>query len=324
MQHTLTFTRPDNTTPIVVKVPTNTLLADAAQMAGLDIGQPCGGQGRCGRCAVQVTQGIVRRRSALRLSPESIEQGYALACQTVVEGDVAITIPPQEKIERKLTTDRVAAEVTVPVGYEYLQDQTVRRIHLRLNPPTMEDQTDDWARLQTALRLQANVGKVNVSLALIQSIGDVLRAGEWNVTAVLEYPLEDTDQPLRLISLQPGFVDEYSPLWGMAVDIGTTTVSVWLVDLVTGQVKAQVAEYNGQIARGEDVISRIMYAGKGNGREEMRQRVLDTINKLIETACKRVNAKPEEVVKATIAGNSNDNGDDNDDNDDNHNSNDKD
>ncbi|OIN93772.1 MAG: hypothetical protein AUJ21_05530 [Anaerolineae bacterium CG1_02_58_13] len=90
----------------------------------------------------------------------------------------------------------------------------------------------------------------------------------------------------------------------MAVDIGTTTVSVWLVDLVTGQVKAQVAEYNGQIARGEDVISRIMYAGKGNGREEMRQRVLDTINKLIETACKRVNAKPEEVVKATIAGNS--------------------
>ena len=304
MQHTLTFTRPDNTTPIVVKVPTNTLLADAAQMAGLDIGQPCGGQGRCGRCAVQVTEGIVRRRSTLRLSPESIEQGYALACQTVVEGDVAITIPPQEKIERKLTTDRVAAEVTVPVGYEYLQDQTVRRIHLRLNPPTMEDQTDDWARLQTALRLQANVGKVNVSLALIQSIGDVLRAGEWNVTAVLEYPLEDTDQPLRLISLQPGFVDEYSPLWGMAVDIGTTTVSVWLVDLVTGQVKAQAAEYNGQIARGEDVISRIMYAGKGNGREEMRQRVLDTINKLIETACKRVNAKPEEVVKATIAGNS--------------------
>ena len=303
MQHILTFTTPDEKS-VTVKAATGTLLSDAAQMAGLDIGQPCGGQGRCGRCAVQVTEGIVRRRSALRLSPESIEQGYALACQTVVEGDVAIYIPPQEKIERKLTTDRVAAEVTVPAGYEYLQDQTVRRIHLRLNPPTMEDQTDDWARLQTALRLQANVGKVNVSLALIQSIGDVLRAGEWNVTAVLEYPLEDTDQPLRLISLQPGFVDEYSPLWGMAVDIGTTTVSVWLVDLVTGQVKAQVAEYNGQIARGEDVISRIMYAGKGNGREEMRQRVLDTINKLIETACKRVNAKPEEVVKATIAGNS--------------------
>ncbi len=273
-------------------------------MAGLDIGQPCGGQGRCGRCAVQVTEGIVRRRSALRLSPESIEQGYALACQTVVEGDVAIYIPPQEKIERKLTTDRVAAEVTVPAGYEYLQDQTVRRIHLRLNPPTMEDQTDDWARLQTAFRLQYGMERVACSVSQLRKMGAVLRDGDWQVTAVIETSGLSDHATIRLIDLLPGRVDEFSPLWGVAVDIGTTTVSVWLVDLVTGQVKAQVAEYNGQIARGEDVISRIMYAGKGNGREEMRQRVLDTINKLIETACKRVNAKPEEVVKATIAGNS--------------------
>jgi len=303
MQHILTFTTPDEKS-VTVKAATGTLLSDAAQMAGLDIGQPCGGQGRCGRCAVQVTEGIVRRRSALRLSPESIEQGYALACQTVVEGDVAITIPPQEKIERKLTTDRVAAEVTVPVGYEYLQDQTVRRIHLRLNPPTMEDQTDDWARLQTAFRLQYGMERVACSVSQLRKMGAVLRDGDWQVTAVIETSGLSDHATIRLIDLLPGRVDEFSPLWGVAVDIGTTTVSVWLVDLVTGQVKAQVAEYNGQIARGEDVISRIMYAGKGNGREEMRQRVLDTINKLIETACKRVNAKPEEVVKATIAGNS--------------------
>ena len=138
-----------------VEVPTGSLVAEAIQLAGLEITQPCGGQGRCGRCAVQVTEGNVRRRSTLRLSPDDVEQGYALACQTVVEGDVAIYVPPQEKIERRLTTDRVVAEVTVPVDYEYLQDQTVRRVHLRLNPPTMEDQTDDWSRLQTALRLQA-------------------------------------------------------------------------------------------------------------------------------------------------------------------------
>ena len=303
MQHILTFTTPDEKS-VTVKAATGTLLSDAAQMAGLDIGQPCGGQGRCGRCAVQVTEGIVRRRSALRLSPESIEQGYALACQTVVEGDVAIYIPPQEKIERKLTTDRVAAEVTVPAGYEYLQDQTVRRIHLRLNPPTMEDQTDDWARLQTAFRLQYGMERVACSVSQLRKMGAVLRDGDWQVTAVIETSGLSDHATIRLIDLLPGRVDEFSPLWGVAVDIGTTTVSVWLVDLVTGQVKAQVAEYNGQIARGEDVISRIMYAGKGNGREEMRQRVLDTINKLIETACKRVNAKPEEVVKATIAGNS--------------------
>jgi uncharacterized 2Fe-2S/4Fe-4S cluster protein (DUF4445 family) len=308
MQHTITFTQPDSPTPIVVQVPTNTLLADAAHMAGIDVGQPCGGQGRCGRCAVQVLDGSVRRRSTLRISTEAIEQGYALACQTVVEGDVAIYVPPQEKIERKLTTDRVVAEVTVPEGYEYLNDQTVRRVHLELTPPSMDDQTDDWSRLQTAFRLQQRFENVTCSLSLLQRMGDILRAGEWNVTAVVDVAniLEssESNKSVRLIDLQPSLVDEYSPLWGAAIDIGTTTVSLWLVDLVTGQVRAQVAEYNGQIARGEDVISRIMYASKNGGGQDLRDRVLDTINHLAEIACKRVNAKPENIVKATIAGNS--------------------
>ena len=100
MEHTVTFTTEDYKTATVT-VPTNTMLADAAHIAGIDIGQPCGGQGRCGRCAVQVTDGNVRRRSTLRLSPADVEQGYALACQTVVEGDVSIYVPPQEKIETR-------------------------------------------------------------------------------------------------------------------------------------------------------------------------------------------------------------------------------
>jgi len=127
-------------------------------------------------------------------------------------------------------------------------------------------------------------------------MGAILRDGDWKVTAVLEKN--------RLIDLQPDLVDETTPLWGAAIDIGTTTVSLWLVDLVSGKVQAQVAEYNGQIARGEDVISRIIYASKNGGSDDLRQRVLDTINSLLELACKRVKAKPNEVVKATISGNS--------------------
>ncbi len=306
MEHTLTFTGENiNAT---IKVPTNTLLADAAQLAGIDIGQPCGGQGRCGRCAVQVRQGNVRRRSTLRLSPADVEQGYALACQTTLEGDVSIYVPPQEKIERRLTTDRVAAEVTVPADYEYPFAQTVRRVQLSLNSPSMDDQTDDWSRLQTALRLQHQFENVSASLRTLRSLGNVLREGEWQVTAVIE-TFPGTPQACRLINLLPGHADEYSPLWGIAVDIGTTTVTLWLVDLVMGQVRAQVAEYNGQIARGEDVISRIIFSGKNGGGDELRQRVLDTINGLLDTACKRVKlpegrVAPDQVVKATIAGNS--------------------
>ena len=309
MEHTVTFTLPDSQTPIVVRVPTNTLLADAAQLAGIDIGQPCGGQGRCGRCTVQVTAGQVRRRSALRLSDADIAEGYALACQTVVEGDAAVFVPPQEKIERRLTTDRVVGEVSVPLDYDYQTDQTIRRVHLTLTPPSMDDQTDDWSRLQIAFRLQHRLEKVDISLPLLQKIGSVLREGEWEVTAILETSGHPDDAATRLIDLRPKHEDEYSPLWGIAVDIGTTTVSLWLVDLITGKVRAQVAEYNGQIARGEDVISRIMYASKGDGGQEMRQRVLDAINNLLETACKRIKldegkVTPDQVVKATIAGNS--------------------
>jgi len=302
--HTITFTLADSATT-AVQVPTGTLVAEAARQAGVEIGQPCGGQGRCGRCIVQVTEGAVRRRSTLRLANEDLEQGFALACQTVIEGDVAAFIPPQEKIERRLTTDRVAAEVSVPPTYDYSYTQTVRRVHLNLKPPSTDDQTDDWGRLETSLRTQLGINAASISLGLMQKMSTIVREGKWRVTAVLAVDRgEQEPGPARIVMLQPGHVDEYSPLWGIAVDIGTTTVTLWLVDLVSGQVRAQVAEYNGQIARGEDVISRIVFTGKAGGGDEMRALVLGTINGLLDTACKRVKASPQEVVKATIAGNS--------------------
>jgi len=288
-----------------VRVPTGTLLIDAAHQAGADIMQPCGGQGRCGRCAVQITSGSVRRRSTLRLSNEDVDLGYALACQSIVEDDVLVYVPPQEKIERRLTTDRTVAEVTVPVGYDYHQVQTIQRVLLELEPPSMDDQIDDWSRLTTALRQQAGIDNVQVSLGLLKRIGNVLRDGNWQVTAILDSHAWDCpDCPVRLIDVLPGHAGDDEPLWGAAIDIGTTTVSLWLVDLVSGQVRAQVAEYNGQIARGEDVISRIIFASKNGGGEQMKGLVLETINKLLETACKRTQIDPSNIVKATISGNS--------------------
>jgi len=300
--HKVTFSIENNEKPVVATVPTGTLLSEAARRAGVEIGQPCGGQGRCGRCAVQVSSGNVRRRSTLRLSPQAIDDGYALACQSVVEGDAGIFVPLQEKIVRNLTTDRTAAEVTVPVDYDFATSQTFKRIPLTLTPPSMDDQTDDWSRVQIALRTQANVDKVNVSLNSLRYIGKMLRDCEWKVTAILE--TDPSGGPARLVNLLPCRSKETDPLWGVAIDIGTTTVSLWLVDLITGKVRAQVAEYNGQIARGEDVISRIIYASKNGGENEMRELVLDTIDQLLVTACKRLNARPAEVVKATITGNS--------------------
>lgn len=310
MQHTITFSNPGDTPPTIVQVPTNTLLTDAARLAGIEIGQPCGGQGRCGRCAILIKDGQTRSRSTLRLSDEDVAQGYALACQTVVEGDVSVYVPPQEKIERRLTTDRVVAAVEVPYDYDYQTSQPIHRYNLTVTPPSMDDQTDDWSRLKTTLRVQHGFQEINCSIQQLRTLGDVIRTSDWNITLILEQSESETEvRSGRLLDIRPGLEDEFSPIWGCAIDIGTTTVSLWLVDLVTGKVHAQVAEYNSQIARGEDVISRIMFANKNGGAAEMRQRVLDTINGLVETACKRVKTddgfvRPENIVKATIAGNS--------------------
>ncbi len=300
--HKVTFIVENIKDPVVASIPAGTLLSDAARQAGVEIGQPCGGQGRCGRCTVKVSSGNVRRRSTLRLSQQAIEEGYALACQSVVEGDATVFVPLQEKIERTLTTDRVAAEVTVPADYDFAVSQTYKRIPLTLTPPSMDDQTDDWSRIQTALRTQAHVDRVHVSLNSLRYIGKMLRDCEWKVTAILE--IDPSGGPARLVNLLPCHFNQNDPLWATAIDIGTTTVSLWMVDLITGKVRAQVAEYNGQIARGEDVISRIIYASKNGGEKEMRELVLETIDQLLIKACKRLNIRPAEVVKATIAGNS--------------------
>jgi uncharacterized 2Fe-2S/4Fe-4S cluster protein (DUF4445 family) len=300
--HKVTFTIEDTSAPIVASIPAGILLSDAARQAGVEIGQPCGGQGRCGRCAVQVTAGNVRRRSTLRLSPKAVEDGFALACQSVVEGDASVFVPLQEKIARTLTTDRIAAEVSVPADYNFATSQTFKRIPLTLTPPSMDDQTDDWSRIQTALRTQANIDNINISLNGLRNIGTMLRECNWEVTVIIE--TDPHGGPARLVKVLPCHVNESEPLWGVAIDIGTTTVSLWMVDLITGRVRAQVAEYNGQIARGEDVISRIIFASKNGGEKEMRELILETIDQLLIKACKRLNARPAEVVKATIAGNS--------------------
>ncbi len=314
----------DQSEPVTVSA--GVRLTEAAGRAGIFINQPCGGQGRCGRCAVQVTSGQVRRRSTLRLSPQDVEQGYALACQALVLEDAHIHIPAQETLERRLTTDLSAATIAVPAGYEYQRHQALRRIPLSLSPPHMDDQRDDWSRLELAIRQEANLARVTISLPLLRRIGTVLREGEWQVTAFValdETMGSEQDQPGTLLDLIPGHCPDTEPLWGVCIDVGTTTVTVWLVDLISGRVEGQAAEYNRQLRLGEDVISRIIFATKHGGQEELRSLVLESINALIKRACTKVNlqhrveagpangaqappeyCRPQKILKGTVAGNS--------------------
>ena len=138
-------------------VPPGATLSEAARLAGIELNQPCGGQGRCGRCAVIVEpeRSSVRRRSTIRLSEEDLFTGYALACQTVVEGESWITIPPQETLERHLTTQKAAARIELPFDYDPDLHQSVYNAFTsKIEPPTLADQTDDWGRVCRELARQ--------------------------------------------------------------------------------------------------------------------------------------------------------------------------
>lgn len=296
---TVRFQPTDNT----VSVPVGTLVHEAAHLAGLDLNMPCGGQGRCGRCAVLVHNGHVRRRSTLRLSPADVEQGYALACQSVLEGDTTITVPPQEKIERRLVTDRTAAAIELPFAYAPARDQVLQALFVTLPPPSMDDQTDDWSRLQRSLRRDHGVERVTTDLEVLRGLSRIVRDAGWQVTAIVERdPCDNPGAPARVVSVLPG--DRTDRLLGAAIDIGTTSNVVYLVDLLTGRVLSEAVDYNGQIARGEDVISRIIYASKNNGLAELQDLVMQTLNQLLARAARRARAEPGDIYRATVAGNS--------------------
>ena len=284
-------------------MPHDALIADAAHDAGIDLNVPCGGQGRCGRCAVIVESGEVRRRSTLRLSARDLEQGYALACQTVIESDLVVTIPPQEEITRHLTTEKTAAKISPPFAYNARTDQNVRKYFLEIAAPSFDNNTDDWTRLRQALRASAGEAfpqNITAPLTTLRKMSRVLRQDNWRVTATVEL----SDDRAQILDLVAG--DTTNALYGAAVDIGTTTVTVYLVNLLNGEVIETAADYNAQIKRGEDVISRIVFASKNGhgGLDELHQMVVGTINRLVETCARRQHIATDEIYKMIVVGNS--------------------
>jgi uncharacterized 2Fe-2S/4Fe-4S cluster protein (DUF4445 family) len=288
----------------VLETEVGTLLSDAAVEAGVPLNLPCGGQGRCGRCRVKVEHGAVSHRSGVRLTAAELEQGWALGCQAVIKGDAVIWVPEQEKVEAEFAAKAVGAE-RIALAAEYVgeRDPSVRRVHVAIEPPSLDDQTTDWDRLARALSLQHDIQNVTVSLAELRTLARDLRDADWDVTAVLEMgdPLVNPCAQPRLIDLLPG--DQTGRCYGVAIDIGTTSNVIYLVDLVRGRVIDRASAYNAQISAGEDVISRIMFAQKRDGLRRLQAMVLKTLNGLLEELTSRNQIAPRQISQAVVAGN---------------------
>jgi uncharacterized 2Fe-2S/4Fe-4S cluster protein (DUF4445 family) len=288
----------------VVGVKAGTSLSDAIAAAGLQMNLPCGGQGRCGRCKVIVESGAVELRAVSRLSRTELEQGYALACQSYVQSDVTIFVPPQEEmIVRKLPSEKQTGKVIVlPIKCDWVSQQDLRQFYLAIEPPSLMDNTTDFDRLKRALSQQHGVRDLWIDLPVLRKLAHALRDADWDVTAVLEMRTWANGGPPRLLGIMPGDQTD-QPLYAVAVDIGTTSNVVYLVEMKSGQVVDTAIEYNRQLSCGEDVISRIVYAKREGGLEHLQRLVIQTINDNIEQICQRQGIESASIHKMTVAGN---------------------
>jgi uncharacterized 2Fe-2S/4Fe-4S cluster protein (DUF4445 family) len=288
----------------VVEVEIGTLLSDAAVEAGIPLNLPCGGQGRCGRCRVKVEHGAISHRSGVRLTAAELEGGWALGCQAVVKGDAVVFVPEQETVEIEFITQTVGAErIALAAEFSGDLDPSANRVHVTIEPPSLDDQTTDWDRLLRELSLQHGIQNVTASLPLLRTLGRELREADWDVTAVLDMgdpTLNPCAQP-RIVDLLPG--NQSDRCYGIAIDIGTTSNVVYLVDMIRGKVVDRASAYNAQISAGEDVISRIIFAGKRGGLNRLQKMVLKTINGLLEELTSRNQIPARQISKAVVAGN---------------------
>jgi len=277
----VTFLPRDTTT----RVPAGTTLFHAAAWTGQPIESTCGGRGTCGKCRVQIVGGAapVTPADLEHLAQEEIDCGWRLSCQAEVRSEMVVQVP------RLLTTPKTAM---FGVGRQVLLDPNVHKVHLKLTEPTLHDQRSDYQRLKDALRAEGFA--MTATLPVLRTLPKTLRESDFDVTAVL---CGDS-----LIAVEPG--DTKTACYGIAFDLGTTTIVGTLLDLNSGEARAVASTLNAQAIHGGDVLSRISYTmGKKEGLDELQHLIAFTFNGIIERLCGDSGVPPSQIYEMTVAGN---------------------
>ena len=273
---TVTFS-PHNKT---IEVPQGTDLLSAALKAGIYLTTACGGEGTCGKCIVHVRRGKVKGESSRLIPDAERKKGAVLACQSIVESDLDIFVPPGsvDVTERPgHEAEEYVKGTTLKEESHFARDPLVRKRYLELARPTHDDATSDLDRVYEALGHDMLHTHVSTKLNTIKHLGDVLRESGFKVTVTACVK----DGSLDILSIEPG--DTSKETYGFAFDIGTTTVTGQLIDLSSGDVVGTRIAYNKQSGFGSDIITRIIYASEPEGLEKLHEAVLDNINEMVES-----------------------------------------
>ena len=302
------------------RVPLGISVVEASRRLGVDIEAPCGEKQVCGKCKIRVEQGSFQKlniESAYEhagswqageenhISPEEKEKGYRMGCVATVEGDLLIFVPEASRAGKQ-----VVSKAARPLDIK--RNPAVKQYTVELVPPSLEEPAGDFERLCAALEKQYNLPSLRIDLSVLRSLHNTLETGEWKATVSVWMDQE-------IIHVQPG---SGSGMFGIAIDVGTTTVAAYLCDLISGDVVDTLSMMNPQVKYGEDVVSRISFHMENpDGLKRMSTDLVDGLNSLIDQAVSReyhlslpdgidgsrkdqvVCIQPEDILDVSIAGN---------------------
>jgi len=287
MQYTVIF-QPSGRRGMVSRGKT---LLQASRELGAGIEAPCGGAGTCGKCKVKIEEGFINlsplaEQEKRMLTPEEIVDHFRLACCAKIEGDVLVFVPEQSNGAKQVILE-TSRERTFNLN------PAVKKYYVEMEKPTLEDYRDDFRRLKDALT--SSYSHLNddicIDYSVLLTLPDSLRKGGWKVTVTL---WQDTE----IIAVEPGRVEK---MYGIAVDIGTTTIAAYLCDLATGDILKRDSTMNSQVRYGDDVISRISYCMMNDdGLEKMHSMVIDDINILIARMAQAVEISHENIYEMVL------------------------
>ena len=285
------------------RFPYGTSLLQAARELGVDIDSVCGGRALCGRCQITLSEGEfakhgISSRPAHITPPGATEERYRernskmlpgrrLSCQTMLLGDVVIDVPPDSQVHKQVVRKR--AEVRA-----IELDPVVRLHYVEVEEPDIQAPLGDLQRLQEALAEQWGLGELTCDLRSLQNLQNALRQGRWQVTVAVH-------SANRIIAVWPGFHDR---AYGLAIDVGSTTIAAHLCDLSSGEVLASSGLMNPQIRFGEDLMSRVSYVMLNPGGQiEMTRAVREAIGALIGQVASEARVEPRDILELTFVGN---------------------
>ncbi|WP_113354624.1 ASKHA domain-containing protein [Rhizobium sp. ERR 1071] len=287
--------------------PVGTPVLEAARQLGVYVESVCGGRATCGRCQVSVQEGNFAKHKIVssndHLSPigpkekryaevRELPEGRRLSCSALIQGDLVIDVPQDTVINaqvvRKAADERVIA-----------RDAAVHMCYVEVEEPDMHKPLGDLDRLKAAITADWKYDNLEVDFHLIPQVQSILRKGEWKVTAAIHRD-QDSERP-RLIALYPGLKNE---AYGIACDIGSTTIAMHLSSLLSGRTVASAGASNPQIRFGEDLMSRVSYVMMNpDGREAMTNAVREALNGLIDKVCADGGVSRQDILNAVFVGN---------------------